>query len=77
VAKPVVDGIERALEGAEARVIKLSVGSRIGQTLAGRYGVRGVPTLIVTGDTGEPVLRQVGRIGREAVMAAVAGITAN
>ena len=53
------------------RVVKLSVGSRIGQALAGRYGVRGVPTLIVTGGTGEPILRQVGRIRKEAALAAI------
>ena len=76
MAKPVVDGIEGALEGKDAHVLKISVGSRIGRSLAGRFGIRGVPTLIVTDGAGEPVLRQIGRVNRESVLAAAAAASA-
>jgi thioredoxin-related protein len=59
VAKPVVDGLERDL-GERAQVLRLSVSDRISAELAGRYGVRGVPTFILLDGDGEPVLVQVG-----------------
>lgn len=62
-----MDGISRALAG-QAPVLRLDVGSRVGATLAGRYQVRGVPTLLVLDSAGEVVLRQVGRLDRAAVL---------
>lgn len=46
VAKPMVDGLERDL-GDRAQVIRLDVYTGLGQQMAARYGVRGVPTFVV------------------------------
>jgi thiol-disulfide isomerase/thioredoxin len=69
LAKPVVDGIARELD--EVPVVRVDVASRIGGALASGHGVRGVPALIVFDDDGEIVLRQAGRVGREAVLQSV------
>jgi thioredoxin-like negative regulator of GroEL len=71
VAKPVVDGLERDLKG-QAEVLRVSVTSRVGAALAGRYGVRGVPTLLLFDGAGQIVHAEVGVPDREAVAAAVA-----
>ena len=63
-----MDGIEQAL-GDQTPVLRLNVREADGSLLAARFGVRGVPTLIVWRD-GE-VLRQVGRINKQAVIAAI------
>lgn len=62
-----MNGIEQAL-GEATPVLRLSVQDADGSALAGQFGVRAVPTLIVWRD-GE-VLRQVGRIDKQAVIAA-------
>ncbi len=69
MAKPAVDGIEAELE--KARLVRLNAMSRAGGTLASGWGVRGLPTLVVFDGDGEIVLRQVGRIHREAVLESV------
>lgn len=71
MAKPVVDGIERSLAGSETRVARLSAMSQEGAALARRYGVRGLPTLIVFDGQGQPVLTEIGRLQRDAVLGAV------
>lgn len=43
-----------------ARVIRLDVLSRVGQQAAARYGVRGVPTLVVVNGQGQAVYGQAG-----------------
>jgi thioredoxin-related protein len=53
------------------KLIRVSVGSSIGRQLAGRYGLRGVPTLLVFDGSGAVVLRQVGRVSKESVLWAV------
>lgn len=53
-------------------MVRLSAMSREGAELAGRYGVRGLPTLIVFDGQGQPVLTEVGRLQRDAVLKAVA-----
>ena len=68
MAKSVVDGLERALAPQGVEVIRLSVASRAGATLAGRYGVRGIPTLILFDGAGDPVLIQVGRLKKDSVL---------
>jgi thioredoxin-related protein len=70
LAKPVVDGIEQDLEG-RAQVLRLGVMDDVGGELAMRYGVRGVPTLVVLNGAGEVVLKQTGVLDRAAVVAAV------
>ena len=70
MAKPVVDGLEQDLEG-QAQVLRLGVMDDVGGELAMRYGVRGVPTLVVLNGAGEVVLKQTGVLDRAAVVAAV------
>ncbi|MHB1356303.1 MAG: thioredoxin family protein [Anaerolineae bacterium] len=63
MAKPVVDGIER--EAADrSRVVRIDATSAQGSELAQRFGVRGVPTVLVFDGSGTVVLSQVGRISR-------------
>jgi thiol-disulfide isomerase/thioredoxin len=59
VAKPIVDGLERKLDG-KAEVVRLDVMSDIGRNAAARYGVRGLPTLVLVDGDGEPVYSQAG-----------------
>ena len=74
LAKPVVDGLERDLQG-QAQVLRLGVMDDVGGTLALRYGVRGVPTLVVLNGAGEVVLKQIGMLDRAEVVAAVAELS--
>lgn len=67
-AKPVVNGIEKDLEG-RARVIRLDIGSELGKAAAGRYGVSGVPTTLVLDGAGEVVHRSTGVPDRQEVVA--------
>ena len=71
MAKPVVDGLERELEG-QAQVLRLNVMDDVGGELAMRYGVRGVPAFVLLDGTGEVVLQQVGMPEREEIVAMVA-----
>jgi hypothetical protein len=59
VAKPVVDGLEKKLDG-KAEVVRLDVLSGVGQQAARRYGVRGVPALVVVDGSGQAVFGQAG-----------------
>jgi thioredoxin-related protein len=67
VAKPIVDGIERDLEG-RAQVIRLSVISEVGSQVARRYGVRGVPTLILFDAEGNLVDQIIGVPSRDGIV---------
>jgi thioredoxin-related protein len=71
VAKPVVDGLERELDG-RARVLRLSVRDDVAAQLAARFGVRAVPTFVLLDGTGELVLSQVGIPKRQQIVEAVA-----
>jgi thiol-disulfide isomerase/thioredoxin len=65
-AKPIVNGIEKDLEG-KAEVIRVNLSSEIGREVAARYGVSSVPTLLVlTGD--ETIYRQTGMPDRRKVV---------
>jgi thioredoxin-related protein len=70
MAKPIVDGIERDLEG-KAQVIRLSVMSQIGSRAAQRYAVRGVPTLLIFDGQGKLVEQRVGVPSRMGVVSQV------
>ncbi len=74
MAKPVVDGIEKDLEGT-AKVIRLSVTSQVGNLMAQRYGVRGVPTIVVLDGEGEVVTVSVGVPDRASLVAQVLGLS--
>jgi thioredoxin-related protein len=73
MAKPIVDGIEKDLEGT-AKVIRLSVTSQVGNQMAQRYGVRGVPTIVVLDGEGEVVTLSVGVPDRASLVAQVQGL---
>ena len=70
MAKPIVDGIEKDVEG-RAKVVRLGVMSSLGIDAARRYGVRGVPTLILFDGAGQVVEQSVGIPDRESVVAQV------
>ena len=59
MAKPVVDGLEKKLDG-KAEVVRLDVLSGVGQQAARQYGVRGVPALVVVDGSGQAVFGQAG-----------------
>jgi len=72
MAKPIVDGLERELEG-QARVVRLSALNAMGQEVAQRYDVRGVPTFLIFDGQGELIGRQVGFPKRSDIKALVTG----
>ena len=74
MAKPIVDGIEKDLEGA-ARVVRLSVTTESGSQVAQRYGVRGVPTIVVLDGAGQVVAQSVGVPNRADLVAQVMGLS--
>jgi hypothetical protein len=74
MAKPIVDGIERELDG-EASVVRLSVLSEVGGRAAQRYAVRSVPTLLVLDGTGQLVERSVGLPNRSSIVSGVRGLS--
>lgn len=59
MAKPIVDGLEKKLEG-KAEVVRLDLMSKVGRQAARRYGVRAVPTLVVIDGQGNVVHGQAG-----------------
>ena len=67
-----MDGIERELKG-QARVVRLSVLSKLGQEVAQRHDVRSVPTFLVFDSQGKLIGRQVGLPDRAKIKALVAG----
>lgn len=69
MATPVVNGLEQELGDG---VVRLSVTSGVGRTLASTYGVRGVPTLFVVDHQGRPLTWQVGRIQAAPILEVVA-----
>jgi thioredoxin-related protein len=67
MAKPIVDGIEKDLEG-QAQVVRLGVMSGLGIDAARRYGVQGVPTLVIFDGAGGIAAQRVGVPDRDAVV---------
>ena len=70
MAKPVVDGLERKLEG-RAQVLRLGVTDDVGGALALRYEVRAVPTFVLLDGAGRVVLAHAGAPDQAAIIAAV------
>ena len=58
------------MEG-RARVVRLSMFDQVGQDVARRYDVRGVPTFLIFNAQGELIGREVGIPDREKVKALV------
>ena len=69
-----MDGIERTVND-QAQVLRLNVADSVGRELAIRYDVSRVPTLVLLDGSGNTVLRQSGRLNREEVVEAVAGLS--
>jgi thioredoxin-related protein len=72
LAKPIVDRLERELEG-QARVVRLSVLSELGREVAQCHNVRGVPTFLVFDGQGNLIERQVGFPDQSKIKALIAG----
>ena len=70
MAKPVVDRLERDLQG-QAQVLRLGVMDDVGGKVAMRYGVRGVPTFVLLDGAGEVVFKQAGMPDRDEIRAVV------
>jgi thioredoxin-related protein len=70
LAKPVVDRLERDLEG-QGQVLRISAWSSVGRQLGARYGVRGVPTFLLFDGAGQMIHYQVGRLDAERVKAEI------
>ena len=70
MAKPVVDRLERDLEG-QVDVLRLSAFGSVGRQLTARYGVRGVPTFLLFDGSGELIHYQVGKLDAERVEAEI------
>ncbi len=70
MAKPVVDRLERDLEG-QMKVLRLSGWSPVGRQLARRYGVRGVPTFLLFDGSGQVAHYQVGRLDADRIKAEI------
>lgn len=70
MAKPVVDRLERDLEG-QAQVLRLSAWSSVGRQMAGRYGVRGLPTFLLFDGSGQMSHYQVGRLDADRIKAEI------
>jgi hypothetical protein len=58
-------------------VYRLNVASAEAIAVAGEWGIQGLPTLLVIDGHGELVLRQAGRLHKDAVLAAVKAIEAS
>lgn len=67
MAKPIVDGIESDLEG-QAKVIRLSILSSLGRQATQRYGVRGVPAIIIFDGAGNIVEQRTGIPNRKNIV---------
>ena len=76
MSKPAVDRLEAELEG-EAQVLRVNAMTRIGATLAGRYGVRGVPAFILFDGHGQIVYARSGPPDKEAITAWVEQLAAS
>ena len=59
MAKPVVDGLERKMDGKMA-VAHVDIGEDDGRATAQKYGVSSVPAFIVLDGKGNVVYRQIG-----------------
>lgn len=70
MAKPIVDGLERELTGA-ADVIRLDATGGLGQEIAQRYSVAGLPTLLVFDGRGNVVYREGGPPSKAKVLESV------
>jgi thioredoxin-related protein len=72
MAKPIVDGLERELEG-QARVVRLDVLTKLGREVAQSHDVRSVPTFLIFDGQGNLTDRQVGFPDRGRIRALVTG----
>ena len=67
IAKPIVNGIEKDLEG-QARVVRLNLLSKLTKEIASTYGVRGAPAMIVFDASGRMSLSHQGVPNRQRIV---------
>lgn len=67
LAKPIVNGIEKDLEG-EARLVRLNILHDLGRRIASRYEVRVLPSLVVVNGSEGVVYRHTGAPDRGEVV---------
>jgi hypothetical protein len=67
-AKPIVDGIEKDLQG-RAEVVRLNMLTKFGKSVAGRYQVQGLPTTLVINGKGDVTYRHSGLPSRKKIVA--------
>ena len=65
-----MDRLEADLEG-EGQVLRLSAFSTVGRQLAGRFGVRGVPTFLLFDGAGNMIHSQVGLLDATRIIAEI------
>ncbi len=70
-AKPIVNGIEKDLEG-QAKVIRLDMLSSFGRKIAGRFEVSSIPTLLVLDGEQNVIYRHSGLPDRQKVVGLLA-----
>ena len=73
--KPVVDRLERDLEG-EAMVVRVDVTTEVGRNTAYSYQVSAVPTFVLLASDGTMIYREVGGIDSARVKELVAADSA-
>jgi thioredoxin-like negative regulator of GroEL len=59
MAKPVVDGLERKMEG-KMKVARIDVGEDEGRAIAAKYGIGTVPAFVLVAPNGEVLYQKVG-----------------
>lgn len=72
MAKPVVDRIEKELEG-KAKVYRISALSKVGMEMARSFGVRGVPTILAFDGAGNVTYEKTGILNKEETVRAALG----
>jgi cytochrome c-type biogenesis protein len=69
--RPVVDGVEAGCADVHDRFVQVDVTTREGRALAARHGVRGTPTLVFVGESGQEQTRLIGEQTQEELHAAL------
>jgi len=72
MAKPIVNGIEKDLQG-KAAVVRINMLSGTGRALAQRFDVQGLPTTILLDPEGKVMYRNTGMPDRGRIVALAKG----
>jgi len=72
LAKPIVDGIEKDLQG-KLQVMRVNIQTADGKEAASRYNSLVTPTFILFDKQGQEIYRSIGQIDPQAVRELVTG----